>query len=884
MTSIAKAPIAAANPPADALWTDAELGVIARLNTAMVQAGAHPARVLVLLPYGHLLPIASRFWLAAHPAGFAPRFETTRSWARALGEVTLATHDLRFDTALDSLNARSLLERSGLGAQQDELLPRLLSAAQALAPVAAAVPPAQRTAWGQRIGTALQGLAAGQGELAALRLESAVTQLALAWVASSGYASDLLWGEGLEQSPLDALDLLIVLDGLQPDPLSAAFAETMGARAVRLPLALPQVTVAHVNSYAAQDFEQEAMWAAACVLRQHSAAVARNDNRPVALVVNDRSLTRRIRALLERSGLGLRDDTGWTLSTSRAAATQMGLLRASARRASSDEVLDWLKNAPAFDAALVDRLEARLREQRCGRWAQRQPALRARKDETAPDEALQALDQQISTVLDGLQGTKSLRHWLAALASALQGAGQWQALQDDVAGQALLTALHLDAAAQQALGDWPLAERRLSASDFAAWVRQCLEAASYIPPAPAEVQVLILPLHQLLARSFAAVVMPGCDEAHLSAAPEPSGPWTAAERATLGLPDRDTLRASQLAAWQQALRAEHIDLLWRRSDAGGESLLPSALLLLQLQAQTGLAAVDALALSQPDPCAQREVAVQPCHPPLPRAQKLPVTRLSASAYEDLRRCPYRFFALRQLALREASELDDELAQRDIGDWLHEVLKDFHQALKTSPSDDLVVRRELLNQCADSARERRQLDAAAFLPHQAAWPALREGYLEWLTQHEATGARFDEAEAWHEMGLGPLTLIGRLDRIDRLASGPDAPLFLIDYKTESPTTTRERVKAPLEDTQLVFYAALLPHDSLRAAYVNLNEREGCKTVEHPDLDHSRDALVAGIQHDLERIADGATLAALGEGFACDYCAARGLCRKDFWEVA
>ena len=56
------------------------------------------------------------------------------------------------------------------------------------------------------------------------------------------------------------------------------------------------------------------------------------------------------------------------------------------------------------------------------------------------------------------------------------------------------------------------------------------------------------------------------------------------------------------------------------------------------------------------------------------------------------------------------------------------------------------------------------------------------------------------------------------------------------------------------------------------------------MEHPDLDHSRDALVAGIQHDLERIADGATLAALGEGFACDYCAARGLCRKDFWEVA
>jgi ATP-dependent helicase/nuclease subunit B len=27
-----------------------------------------------------------------------------------------------------------------------------------------------------------------------------------------------------------------------------------------------------------------------------------------------------------------------------------------------------------------------------------------------------------------------------------------------------------------------------------------------------------------------------------------------------------------------------------------------------------------------------------------------------------------------------------------------------------------------------------------------------------------------------------------------------------------------------------------------------------------------------------------LPAIGEGSACDYCAARGLCRKDFWSVA
>ena len=48
---------------------------------------------------------------------------------------------------------------------------------------------------------------------------------------------------------------------------------------------------------------------------------------------------------------------------------------------------------------------------------------------------------------------------------------------------------------------------------------------------------------------------------------------------------------------------------------------------------------------------------------------------------------------------------------------------------------------------------------------------------------------------------------------------------------------------------------------------------------------RDALIEGILHDTARIAQGAILPALGEPPACDYCAARGLCRRDSWtEVA
>ncbi len=130
-----------------------------------------------------------------------------------------------------------------------------------------------------------------------------------------------------------------------------------------------------------------------------------------------------------------------------------------------------------------------------------------------------------------------------------------------------------------------------------------------------------------------------------------------------------------------------------------------------------------------------------------------------------------------------------------------------------------------------------------------------------------------------MPYGALTLIGRLDRIDRQADGHS---LLIDYKTEPSATTKARIKDGPEDTQLAFYAALMEDDTLAAAYVNLGEKEPTKTYAQPDIVGLRDELVDSILTDMARIARGAPLPALGEGKACDYCAARGLCRKDYWE--
>lgn len=546
----------------------------------------------------------------------------------------------------------------------------------------------------------------------------------------------------------------------------------------------------------------------------------------------------------------------------------MSALRACAWNAASDAVLDWLKNSPVFDAAAVRQLEAALRRQPQRAWRNVPPVLA-----TPEQPALAALLAQVESLRELLQRGRTLGQWLSALRELLQSTGQWAQLQDDVAGDTVLAALRLAQAGATLPEDALWSRRRLSLVEFTRWVDQVLEASSFKPEYPLQEQAVILPLAQMLGRPFAAAVLPGCDEVRLNPSPEPPGLWTAAQRAALGLSARAVLEEGLRAAWRYALSMPQVDLLWRTSDDGGEPLLPSPLIQ-QIHLEIG----DGQAV---DPRAQRVVMPAPVARPAPAAPQLTVTRLSASAYQDLRHCPYRYFALRQLGLKEAEELEGELDKRDFGLWLHAVLKSFHDQLREVDATDVQTRRVLMDAAAKEVTQALRLAEDEFLPFQAAWPRVRDGYLDWLAQHEAQGLHYAEGERDANQGLGSITLVGRLDRVDRSAGGEP---MVIDYKTESPGVTRGRISQPYEDTQLAFYAALLPHDTLRAAYVNVGERDGTRAFEQVDVVQVRDALLQGITDDLDRIARGASLPALGDGEVCEFCAARGLCRKDFWSDA
>ena len=838
---------------------------------------------VVLLPFAQLLPLLRGAW--ARRGGWMPRIETARTLAASLGPpVAPAPGQVCFDGPTDALVAARLLRTQSWAcalagrdaASFDHAVAAVVELAQALLRAAAAIAPAQRDAWWQVARELLADAGAGPG-----RLEGLLGRVALEWaLAAPQPATDALYALrpsawiALRAGGADRLTDAVLSHGVGPRllldtdvPLDTPFGRAGEA--------------ARIEVAPCDDFEDEAQHSAAQVL-----ALLGAQQSPVALIALDRGLVRRVRALLERQGVSLLDETGWRLSTTRAGARVMALLRAMAPRASSDELLDWLKAGAADGPALHERrsagaaLEALLRRRRLTSVHALDPLAFEGRAAALLGE-VQALRRQYAA-----QRARTLSEWRASLRQLLERSGDVEAIERDAAGMQALAALRLSDAAPPDDEAWTDVARatRMSGDEFARWVDAVLEQSSFVAAAPQASDVVITPLSRALLRPFAAVVCPGADERRLGGGTAPLPLLGEAQAATLGLDTAAVRRADELRAFAQLCRAPRLVLLRRRLD-GGEPLAPSPLL---ERLALALRRAGRPMASVADAREPRRIALQPTARPLPEAAALLPERLSASAVEALRECPYRFFALRLLRLQEPDELDEAIEQRDYGTWLHAVLHRFHQS-RARP-DGFEVELARLHTVAREECAAQGLDEAGFLPYAASFEQFAPRYIEWLHERDAEGARYRDGEVElmaRPAGFGGTALVGRIDRIDELSGSEGRVLELIDYKTGSAARLKALVGDPTEDTQLAFYAALLasqdaaPTPALRASYLALDARSGIARIEHGDVMASARLLLQGLGRDLERLRGGAALPALGEGRACDWCAARGLCRRDDW---
>ncbi len=672
----------------------------------------------------------------------------------------------------------------------------------------------------------------------------------------------------------------------QRPALAAAWPE-LGGGDIALPIAVRAEAAAGAPApmaiVEAASLEDEAGAVAQQVLDWRRAGVS-----SIALIALDRLTARRARALLERAQVIVRDETGWKLSTTSAAAAVMRWFDLVADDLYWRDLLDWLKSKfsladRAGKAAEIAYLERVIRASGAlqGARAIRRALADAdgEKNAQAAAGARDILTLIESRAIQSRRAGPTLLAHLRALNAALAALGMRTALAADRVGAEVLR--EIDALEH----DLAEVSGRASLADFRALLAERFEEAGFVDR-QVDSPVVMLSLAAAGLRRFDAALLIGADARHLPRVPPSLLFMSNAVRSELGLPTlADELRGQSAQLAGLLATVPRVVATWRRHGDEPNSLSP---LLERLRFVARRSGAGDLAHE----VARSVFAVDPAAPqrPAPNGSQLLPARLSASHCQSLVNCAYQFYARSLLRLVDLDDVIEVPDKRDFGEALHEVLRRFHAEWGAAEFHRLDAAPLVASLVAHARAvfEPRIERAPALLAFQRRFDGLVAGYVDWLREHSGEGWRWRGGEQAHSQRLvlrdgRAIELTGRLDRVDEA----DDQLRVLDYKARALDVLRRGLKTAGEDIQLPFYGMLLGERAGSAAYVSFDrareDRRGVESVVPPQPFVALVRSVAvRLQGDLQRIADGAALPAIGVDPVCANCEMRGLCRRDYWE--
>ncbi len=260
-------------------------------------------------------------------------------------------------------------------------------------------------------------------------------------------------------------------------------------------------------------------------------------------------------------------------------------------------------------------------------------------------------------------------------------------------------------------------------------------------------------------------------------------------RVTLGLRSnahRLARDAYLLTAVMASRRGEHVELLVGKTAENGEPLRPSRLLLagndavLPARVQRLFRPLEVTSANLPWRRAW------PLHP----ARQAAKPEVSVTALRDWLECPFRFYLKRVLRMEPIDLRKGELDARDFGTLLHTALEAMSEKPGLKDCTDEAVLRDGVLQVFD-AEAVRLFGAEPALPLVIQLESGRQRLRRVAAIEVAErldGWQTERVEWSFAVPLGPLTVRGKIDRIDRHADGR---VRVIDYKTS------DKPKAPLD---------------------------------------------------------------------------------------
>ena len=615
---------------------------------------------------------------------------------------------------------------------------------------------------------------------------------------------------------------------------------------------------------AAHSLEDEAQAVAQTVVDWVAAGKSR-----IALVPQDRLVARRVRALLERADIVVADEGGWKLSTTRAAAVLHAWLELVASGGEVAVLLDFLKSPFIHHEALTDPEQRQQLESALMKLGVRRNLdLLAEKLFELP--SAQPLISAIATTAKDYRSKKTVAEWVAATRAVFDTLECTESLKNDGAGVQVLAML-------ERLGqDCESLKHAFNLSEWRTLLDLQMEQTAFVA-SKQDRRVMMVPLTHTSLREFDAAIVVGADAEHLPARSTETLFFANAVRRELGLETREEQQRTQLRAFASLLQTcPEVILSWQ-AVREGEAIAPSVWIQ-RLELSLLRAGLAPLPRIRPH-TTTLSLHSAPSMPPMPTAAHLLPDSLSASAYNDLYTCPYRFFALRMLQLRAPNALEPLPSKRDYGVWLHEILSRYHAALqraKPAPEDRYALMEAISEEVFTGALE----NQPAALGFHASWRSKSPAYVDWANQREAEGWCFEFGELSQTKSFsyraGEVTLYGKPDRVDLHADGQR---MLLDYKTSHIASLKSKIKKG-SDHQLPFYSLLLDPAPLQAAYLALDE-DLPKCVDLENFENWREQLQSLLAKNLNDIVGGAPLPANGVGKSCDYCEVKGLCRKGAW---
>jgi ATP-dependent helicase/nuclease subunit B len=673
---------------------------------------------------------------------------------------------------------------------------------------------------------------------------------------------------------------------------------------------------------------EELAWVAAKTIEQHLIA----DRKNIALVAQDRLVARRTRALLSRFGpaLNIRDETGWKLSTTRAAAALMSwleLIQSPKDGPTAKVVLEFLQNPfldlegenflnqkPGSCLGLVAELEDILIASKADSgWKTFHLAIEgvgsnALKTSSAPPNL--ALFQLIQFLRE--------RHyeWLAIKGDCKKA---YELLQKNLTATGMAIGLKADAAGKQLLevletlnlGESEYQQVPMRLSEWLSLLRTILENATYQEGGrEAKASLSVLPLSSTRLRDFDAVVMVGCDEQQLPAYSEPPLFFSDALNTLLKTSTIQSQFVQQARDLSGLLASRsHVDLLWQSTSNNGEPLRPAAWIQ-RLQSQIQW---EAMSL----PLSKHEFEVKPMEMSVAYFEEdlpLPLS-MSPSAYKALRDCPYRYYVRSLLGLRKTKGLDEGFDASLAGQTLHTLLQRFYQALKTQEhsmpelTTDIELRRAWMQEHLGMYSEQEFASLiegdARVLGTLRDWQKQIPSFIDWQLQREAQGWEFlvGEVKVGFDLpfttpdgDLKHLRIEGYADRYDVRAENKSLA-SVVDYKNQNFGKVKKRAEHLLDDPQLLIYARaanqrhedhrMAGHEVVNAEWVSLKaslskgEENAIRAQVVDGMPEQMTLFNAQITEDVEQLWAKKPMPAFAPDGVCQYCEARGVCRKGTW---